>query len=85
MKILTVEKLIDYLQTNFNPTDKLCFWYEGGAYMNCEYVLEDMLGDNMFIKVKQDKDRMKNLFINMTDDEINEDYRNVNDSDVLVH
>lgn len=85
MKILTVEKLIEHLQTNFNPTDKLCFWYEGGAYMNCEYVLEDMLGDNMFIKVKQDKDRMKNRFINMTDDEINEDYRNVDDNDVLVH
>jgi hypothetical protein len=85
MKILTVEKLIDYLQTNFKPTDKLCFWYEGGAYMNCEHVLEDMLGDNMFIKVKQDKDRMKNRFINMTDDEINEDYRNVDDNDVIVH
>jgi hypothetical protein len=83
MKILTVKKLIEHLQTNFKPDDKLCFWYEGGAYMNCEPVLESMLGDNMFIRVKDDKDRMKNRF-NMTDDELADDYKNVEDDYVLM-
>jgi hypothetical protein len=83
MKILTVGKLIEHLQSNFNPDDNLCFWYEGGAYMNCEHVLESMLGDNMFIKIKDDKERMKNKF-KFSEDEIKEDYKNVNDDDVLI-
>jgi hypothetical protein len=83
MKKLTVKKLIEHLQTNFKPDDKICFWYEGGAYMNCEPVLESMLGDNMFIRVKDDKDRMKNRF-NMTDDELADDYKNVEDDYVLM-
>jgi hypothetical protein len=84
MKILTVEKLIEHLQTNFNPTDKLCFWYEGGAYMNCEHVLEDMLGETMFMYVKDDKKRIMEKF-NRTKDSVDEDYRNVEDNDVVVH
>lgn len=83
MKILTVGKLIEHLQSNFNPDDNLCFWYEGGAYMNCEHVLESMLGDNVFIKIKDDKERMKNKF-KFSEDEIKEDYKNVNDDDVLI-
>lgn len=83
MKILTVKKLIEHLQSNFNPDDNLCFWYEGGAYMNCEHVLESMLGDNVFIKIKDDKERMKNKF-KFSEDEIKEDYKNVNDDDVLI-
>jgi hypothetical protein len=83
MKILTVGKLIEHLQSNFNPEDELCFWYEGGAYMNCEHVLESMLGDNMFIKIKDDKERMKNKF-KISEDDIKEDYKNVNDDDVLI-
>lgn len=83
MEKLTVKKLIEHLQTNFKPDDKICFWYEGGAYMNCEPVLESMLGDNMFIRVKDDKDRMKNRF-NMTDDELADDYKNVEDDYVLM-
>jgi hypothetical protein len=83
MKILTVNKLIEHLQSNFNPEDKLCFWCEGGAYMNCEHVLESMLGDNMFIKIKDDKERMKNKF-KISEDDIKEDYKNVNDDDVLI-
>jgi hypothetical protein len=83
MKILTVKKLIEHLQTNFKPEDKLCFWHEGGAYMNCEYALQSMLSDKMFIKIKDDKEKMKNRF-NFTEDEIKEDYKNVTDNDVLI-
>lgn len=83
MEKLTVKKLVDYLQANFKPDDKICFWYEGGAYMNCEPALESMLGDNMFIRVKDDKDRMKDRF-NMTDDELADDYKNVEDDYVLM-
>lgn len=83
MKKLTVKKLIEHLQINFKPDDKICFWHEGGAYMNCEPIIESMLGDNMFIRVKDDKDRMKNRF-NMTDDELADDYKNVEDDYVLM-
>lgn len=83
MKILTVKKLIEHLQTNFNPDDNLCFWYEGGAYMNCEHVLENMLGNMMFMYVKDDKQRMLKKF-NISKDEVDEEYRNVNDNDVLI-
>ena len=84
MKILTVKKLIEHLQTNFKPDDKLCFWYEGGAYMNCEHALENMLNDMMFTYVKNDKEKMKKRF-NMTDDELSDEYKNVDDNDVLIH
>lgn len=83
VKRLTVQKLIEYLQTNFKPNDTLCFWYEGGAYMNCEAALVSMLGDTMFVRVKDDKAKMKNRF-NMSDEEIADDYRNVNDDYVLI-
>ena len=83
MEKLTVKKLIEHLQTNFKPDDKICFWYEGGAYMNCEPVLESMLGDNMFIRVKDDKEKMKKRF-NMLDDELADDYKNVEDDYVLM-
>jgi hypothetical protein len=83
MKILTVEKLIEHLQTNFNPTDKLCFWYEGGAYMNCEHALESMLGDMMFVRIKDDKEKMKKRY-NMTDTELADEYQNVEDDNVLI-
>lgn len=83
-KTVTVKDLIKHLQTNFKPDDKLCFWYEGGAYMNCEPIIESMLGDNMFIYVKDDKEKMKKRF-NISDDEITEDYRNVNDNYVLIY
>lgn len=33
--IATVGELVAHLQTNFRPEDKLCFWNEGGTYMNC--------------------------------------------------
>jgi hypothetical protein len=84
MKKLTVKKLIEHLQTKFKPDDKICFWYEGGAYMNCEPVLESMLGDNMFIRVKDDKEKMKKQF-NMLDDELAVDYKNVEDDYVLIY
>lgn len=83
MKKLTVKKLIEHLQTNFKPDDILCFWYEGGAYMNCEPALESMLGDKMFIRVKDDKEKMKKRF-NMLDDELADDYKNVEDDYVLI-
>ena len=83
IKIATVKDLIEHLQTNFKPDDKLCFWYEGGAYMNCEHILKSMLGNNMFIYVKDDKEKMKFKF-KMTDEEINEQYHNVIDNDVLI-
>ena len=43
-----------------------------------------MLGDNMFIYVKDDKERMKQRF-KMTDDELSEQYHNVDDNYVLIH
>ena len=84
MKKLTVKKLIEYLQNNFNPEDKLCFWYEGGAYMNCEYALENMLGNMMFTYVKNDKERMIKRF-NLSKDKVDEEYQNVDDNAIIIH
>ena len=55
--IATVGDLVAHFQKNFKPEDRLCFRYEGGAYMNCEHVLKSMLGDTMFKYVKDDKVR----------------------------
>jgi hypothetical protein len=43
-----------------------------------------MLDDMMFTYVKNDKEKMKKRF-NMTDDELSDQYKNVDDTDVLIH
>ena len=81
--IATVGDLINHLQTHFKPTDKLCFGYEGGAYVNYENVLKDMLGDNMFLYVKDEKKRRIEKF-KITQEEVDEDFQFVKDDDVLT-
>ena len=81
--ILTIKELINYLETNFNPDDKLCRWYERGAYMQCEPVSSSDVGNYMFIKVKDDKNMMKNKY-RMTEDEISNEYASVDDDYVLI-
>lgn len=81
--IATVGDLINHLQNNFKLTDKLCFTYEGGAYVNCENVLKDMLGDNMFLYVKNEKKRRIEKF-KLTQKEADEDFQFVKDEDVLA-
>lgn len=82
---LTVKELIEHLQTNFNPDDKLCFWYEGGAYMNCENVPKDFLKEKrMFVYVKDDKERRMKDY-NDSKEKVDEDYEFVDDNDVLIY
>jgi len=82
--IATVGDLIAHLQRNFRPEDKLCFWDEGGAYMNCEHVTKNMLGDMMFKYVKDDKQRRLDQH-RATSKENDEDFEWVGDNDVIVH
>ena len=82
--IATVGDLIAHLQRNFRPEDKLCFWDEGGAYMNCEHVTKRMLGDMMFKYVKDDKQRRISQH-GATQKENDEDFEWVGDEDVIVY
>ena len=82
--VATVGDLIAHLQRNFRPEDKLCFWDEGGAYMNCEHVTKSMLGDMMFKYVKDDKQRRIDRH-GATQKENDEDFEWVGDEDVIVY
>ena len=82
----TVQDLITHLQTNFKPTDKICIWYEGGAYMNCEHIPKDELGKRFFKYVKEDKKQLKESKPEYyTDDKLKEEYEWVNDEDVVIN
>lgn len=81
--IATVGDLIEHLQ-KFDKNAKLCFWEEGGAYMNCVHVHKSMLGDMMFKTVADDKVRRKKSF-NDTDEQLAEDFEFVDDADLIVY
>ena len=44
----TADDLLECLQTNFRAQDRVRFWHEGGAYMNCERVSKSTLGNMMW-------------------------------------
>lgn len=77
--VATVQELIEHLQKNFKPNDKLCFFDEGGAYINLCRMPKDFIGERFFITVKQFKDQTKN-------DDLGDDlYDFVNDDDIIVY
>lgn len=83
VEVCTVKDLIEHLQNNFKPTDKLCRWYEGGAYMNCEHLLKYQLNDLCFLYVKNDKLRLQKMYGTKHDD-IYKDCGWINDDDVVI-
>lgn len=81
----TVGDLIEHLQTNFKPTDKLCFWDEGGAHMECVHVPVDWFEKQMMFKyVKDDKDRRMALYKD-SKKKVDEDFEFVSDNDVIIY
>lgn len=81
----TVGDLIKHLQDNFNPTDKLCFWDEGGANMECVHVPDDYFKDHIMFKyVKDDKNRRISLYKD-SKDQVDKDFEFVNDNDVIIY
>ena len=80
----TVGDLIKHLQEHFKPSDKLCFWYEGGAYMNCEHLPKSDLGDLMFKYVKDDKKR-RIEDNGDTQEQVDKDFEFVSDNDVIIY
>ena len=81
----TVGDLIEHLQTNFKPTDKLCFWDEAGAHMECVHVPDDWLEKQMMFKyVKDDKDRRMALWKD-SKEKVDEDFEFVSDNDVIIY
>ena len=81
----TVGDLIQHLQDNFKPTDKLCFWDEGGAHMECVHVPDDWLEKQMMFKyVKDDKDRRMALWKD-SKEKVDEDFEFVSDNDVIIY
>jgi hypothetical protein len=79
--LCTVGDLIEHLQKNFKPTDKLCYWYEGGAYMNCEHILKEELGHNKFMYVSDDKKRLSEKY---PDNDMYKDCSWIKDNDVII-
>ena len=81
----TVGDLIKHLQDNFKPTDKLCFWDEGGAHMQCVHVPVDWFEkQTMFKYVKDDKDRRMALYKD-SKKKVDEDFDFVSDNDVIIY
>ena len=81
----TVGDLIKHLQDNFKPTDKLCFWDEGGAHMECVHVPDDWLEKQMMFKyVKDDNDRRMALYKD-SKKKVDEDFDFVSDNDVIIY
>ena len=81
----TVGDLIKHLQDNFKPTDKLCFWDEGGAHMECVHVPVDWFEKQIMFKyVKDDKDRRMILYKD-SKKKIDEDFGFVSDNDVIIY
>jgi len=75
--IATVGDLIKYLQDNCKPEDKLCMFYEGGAYINLERIPKTCIGNKLFIYVKNFKKINKDL-----EDDL---YSYVKDNDLIVY
>ena len=81
----TIGDLIKHLQDNFKPTDKLCFWDEGGAHMECVHVPVDWFEKQMMFKyVKDDKDRRMALYKD-SKKKVDEDFEFVSDNDVIIY
>ena len=81
----TVGDLIKHLQDNFKPTDKLCFWDEGGAHMECVHVPVDWFEKQIMFKyVKDDKDRRMALYKD-SKKKVDEDFEFVSDNDVIIY
>lgn len=81
----TVGDLIQHLQDNFKQTDKLCFWDEGGAHMECVHVPVDWFEKQIMFKyVKDDKDRRMALYKN-SKKKVDEDFEFVSDNDVIIY
>ncbi len=82
-RIATVNDLIEHLEKNFNPRDKLCFFDYVGARRELVHIPCDFIGDKrwMFNKVKDTKtDELESYDVGI----VNERYRLVDDEDVLI-
>lgn len=80
----TVGDLIEHLKT-FDPNQRLCFWDEGGAHMECVPTPEDWFKEGrMFQTVKDRKAEYKKNH-GTTDQELDEDYEFVEDDDVIIY
>ena len=83
-KYATVGDLIDHLKT-FDPSQRLCFWDEGGAHIECVHVPEGWFkSGQMFQTVKDRKADHKKRF-GTSDKELGEDYEFVEDDDVIIY
>lgn len=88
-EIATVEDLIEFLKTNFSPSDKLAFFDEGGAWCELMHVPKSLVGD-MFLKYasKKKAEELADLRCKKEDEEhlrktIEENYRLVEEGVVI--
>lgn len=92
-QIATVKDLIQHLKQNFKPTDKLCFFDEGGAWCEVEHVPRSFVGDKrwMFNYVKDKRaNELENLNCKAEDEEkmraaITDNYKSVKDNGVVIY
>lgn len=91
-KIATVVDLIEHFQKNFKPDDMLCFFDEGGAWIELEHVPKDFVGDKrwMFNYVKDKRQyELDNPGCAKEDEEyvkkiISDNYKSVEDNGVVI-
>ena len=92
-EIATVADLIEHLQKNFKSSDLLCFFDEGGAWIELEHVPKDFIGSKrwMFNYVKDKrKYELENICCRKEDEDhikkvIADSYKSVKDNGVVVY
>jgi len=83
--VATIGDFIEFLEKKFKNDQKLCFFDEGGAWIELVHIPKTLIGDWMFRRVK---DKRKIELAKARDDHrkyILESYRLVNDDDVVIY
>ena len=83
-KYVTVGDLIDHLKT-FDPNQRLCFWDEGGAHIECVHVPEGWFKSGQMFQTVKDRKLDQRKRFGSSDSELEQNYRFVDDNDVIVY
>jgi len=81
----TVKDLIEYLESNFNPEDLVCFFDEGGAWCELVHVPKNLIGDWMFKYVKDKREEELSKDTEEQKKYTIESYRMVEDDCVVIY
>ena len=80
----TVSDLIEHLK-KFDPDQRLCFWDEGGAHMECVHVPDDWFKKGRMFQTVGDRKKHHREQFGTSEEELAECYEFVEDNDVIVY